>query len=185
MSRKRTQKQKRLLAAASTAGATPAPVATPRPQPIAAGRRAPVAPLESILAATWFLPAVLGLAALLRVANVLFLRGTPFVDDLQLDHRYYDEWARRIVHGDWAGGTGPFWVDPLYAYFLALLYAIFGHSLLVARLAQAGLGVATCGLAARLGQRVSGSAAVGNLAALLIALFIPAVYYDGTLEKTT
>ncbi|HLY39487.1 MAG TPA: glycosyltransferase family 39 protein [Candidatus Binatia bacterium] len=182
MSRKRTQKQKRLLAAASAAPATPAPV----PQPVTATRRAPVAPrLESILTATWFLPTVLGLAALLRVANVLLLRGTPFVDDLQLDHRYYDEWARRIVHGDWAGGTGPFWVDPLYAYFLALLYAIFGRSLLLVRLVQAGLGVATCGLAARLGQRVSGSAAVGNLAALLIAIFIPAVYYDGTLEKTT
>ena len=186
MSRKRTQKQKRLLAAAPTARATPAPIAPPRPTPVTASRRAPIAAhLESILTATWFLPTVLGLAALLRVANVLFLRGTPFVDDLQLDHRYYDEWARRIVHGDWAGGTGPFWVDPLYAYFLALLYAIFGRSLLLVRLVQAGLGVVTCGLAARLGRRVSGSAAVGNLAALLIALFIPAVYYDATLEKTT
>src|SRR5947207_609997 len=109
MSRKRTQKQKRLLAAAPTA---PAPIAAPRPQPVAATRHAPAAArLESILTATWFLPTVLGLAALLRVANVLLLRGTPFVDDLQLDHRYYDEWARRIVHGDLAGGTGPFWVD--------------------------------------------------------------------------
>ena len=50
---------------------------------------------------------------------------------------------------------------------------------------QCVLGVVTCYLAALLGRRIAGSVAVGNLAALLIGLFIPAVYYDGTLEKTT
>src|SRR5262249_3878318 len=103
----------------------------------------------------------------------------------QLDHRYYDEWAQRILAGDWSGGTRPFWVDPLYAYFLAGLYAVFGRSLVVVRIVQAALGVWTCPLAGLLGRRVSGSVALGTLPALLIAVFVPAVYYDGTLEKTT
>jgi 4-amino-4-deoxy-L-arabinose transferase-like glycosyltransferase len=172
MGRKSKLKQQRKQTAAAT---------------VARPARPPSAPstLDRLLVAPWVLPSILVLAAVLRVANIMFLRGTPFVDDLQLDHRYYDEWAQRILAGDWSGGTRPFWVDPLYAYFLAGLYAVFGRSLVVVRIVQAVLGVWTCHLAGLLGRRVSGSFAVGNLSALLIAVFVPAVYYDGTLEKTT
>lgn len=141
--------------------------------------------LARTLASPWFLLAALALAAAFRLANFAFLRGTPFVDKLQLDHLYYDAWAQRILAGDWAGGGGAFWADPLYAYFLAGLYAMAGHSLVFVRLVQCGLGVATTYLTAQLGYRVSGSAAVGNLAALLTAVFVPAIYYDATIEKTS
>ena len=177
MSRKRKRKEKQ--------EAPPAPVrrgATPA-QP---GRSGAVgSAVDRILVARWVLPSILVLSGVLRLANIAFLRGTPFVDELQLDHAYYDEWAQRIAGGDWTGGKGPFWVDPLYAYFLAGLYAVFGRSLVLVRVVQAFFGVATCYLAALLGRRISGSAAVGTLTALLIGLFIPAVYYDGTLEKTS
>ena len=177
MSRKSKRKQRQDgPRAAPPTGAKPAP----------AGRGETLgAALDRALVAPWFLPSILVVAGILRLANVGFLRGTPFVDELQLDHAYYDEWAQGIARGDWAGGKGPFWVDPLYAYFLAGLYAVFGRSLLLVRVIQCVLGVVTCCLAALLGRRIAGSVAVGNLAALLIGLFIPAVYYDGTLEKTT
>ena len=176
MSRKRKR-------TSSQQGPPPAPRGA---KPTPAQRKA-VGPsaLERILVAPWFLPSVLVVSAILRLANVLYLRGTPFVDELQLDHAYYDEWAQRIAHGEWLGGKGPFWVDPLYAYFLAALYGVFGRSLMLVRVVQCGLGVTTSWLAALLGRRISRSVAVGNLTALLIGVFIPAVYYDGTVEKTT
>ena len=153
--------------------------ATTGPPPAAA----PAGAFERVLAAPWFLPATLGLAAVLRLAHVLSLRGTPFFDTLTLDPRAYDEWAVRIAAGDWRG-PGAFFVDPLYAYVLGVLYAVFGRSLLLVRVLQAGLGVATCALTARLGRRALGSPALGNLAGLVMALYVPAVHYDATVEKT-
>ena len=136
-----------------------------------------------VVASPWFLVAVLALAAALRVTHVFALRKTPFFNHLQLDHRAYDEWAWEIARGDWLG-TKVFFVDPLYAYFLGGLYALFGHDLLAARLSQAVLGVGTCALCAVLGRRVLGSAALGNLAALIVALFVPAIFYEAAIEKT-
>ncbi len=137
-----------------------------------------------VLEARWFLPAVLTAAVVLRIAHLAALRSSPFYATLQLDHQAYDEWGLRIAQGDWIG-QGVFFVDPLYAYFLGVLYAVFGHSLLAVRIVQLVLAVATCWLTARIGSRVLGSRALGNVAALLVAFFIPAVHYEATIEKTT
>lgn len=127
---------------------------------------------------------MLGLAALLRLLHLAAISGSSFDTGLQLDHRAYDEWGQRIAAGEWIG-AGPFFVDPLYAYLLGALYAVLGHSLLVVRLVQLALGVATCWLAARIARRAWGDTAVATLAALLVALFIPAVHYESAIEKTT
>lgn len=139
--------------------------------------------LEPILGATWVLPAVLAAGALLRSGNLLALAGSPYWTMLQLDHRAYDDWGLRIAQGEWLGRE-VFFVDPLYAYFLGGLYAIFGHSLVLVRVVQMLLGLATCWLAARIGRRVFDSSALGNLAALLVAFYIPAVHYESAIEKT-
>lgn len=153
---------------------TPPPAAAPRAQ----------GPLfERLFAAPWSLPAVLVLAAALRLAHLAAIANSPFAVALQLDHRAYDAWAQRIAGGQLIG-AGPFFVDPLYAYVLGFVYALFGRSLLVVRLLQVGLGVATCWLAARIARRAWGDAALATLAALLVALFIPAVHYESAIEKT-
>ena len=126
---------------------------------------------------------MLGLAAALRLLHLVAISNSPFADALQLDHRAYDEWGQRIAAGHLIG-DGPFFVDPLYAYALGFVYALCGHSLLLVRLIQVGLGVATCWLAARLARRTYGDAALATLAALLMAIFIPAVHYESAIEKT-
>ncbi|HSP97381.1 MAG TPA: glycosyltransferase family 39 protein, partial [Candidatus Dormibacteraeota bacterium] len=154
----------------------------PAPAPTAV-RAASGALFERLLASPWSLPAVLGLAAALRLLHLLTISHSPFADALQLDHRAYDEWGQRIAAGHLVGG-GPFFVDPLYAYVLGGVYAIFGRSLLLVRLLQVGLGVATCWLTARIARRAYGDAALATLAALLMAIFIPAVHYESAIEKT-
>lgn len=139
--------------------------------------------IDELLASRGFLLAVLALAAALRVAHVLALRGTPFFTTLQLDHQAYDEWARRIARGVTLRDR-PFFVDPLYAYVLGGIYAVAGRDLLVVRLVQAALGVATCALTARLGRRVLGSAALANVAALLVAIYVPEIHHEAAIEKT-
>jgi len=128
------------------------------------------------------LPAILVVAAIFRLWHVMALAKTPFFDHLGLDCLVYDEWGQRIAAGDWMGSR-IFYQDPLYPYFLGVIYAIFGRHLMLVYLIQVGFGVATCWLTALLGKRVFGVAA-GNLAALMAAVFAPAIFYEVQIEKT-
>jgi hypothetical protein len=126
---------------------------------------------------------VLLLAAVLRVGHVFALRCLPLFDGLMLDSRTYDEWAQQIAAGNWLGGDGAFYQDPLYPYVLAVIYRCAGHDLLVVRLFQAALGVVTCWLVWLIGCRVGGRG-VGVTAALLLALYRPLIFEGGEIEKT-
>jgi tetratricopeptide (TPR) repeat protein len=139
--------------------------------------------LESLAHAPWLLPAVLGLAVVLRAAHLLALQHSPFAISLVLDARYYDAWAREIAAGG-VIGKAPAWVDPLYAYVLGALYAVGGHDLLLARIANMVFGLATVYLVARLAERVWQSRAAALLAALMALLCVPTLYYEGQTEKT-
>ncbi len=130
-----------------------------------------------------FLAATLSLAVSLRVAHILALRRLPLFDGLIIDSWVYDDVAQRIAAGNWMGGERAFYHDPLYSYFLAGMYLLFGRDLLLVRLVQAALGVATCGLIAVIGRRTAGSA-VGNLAAFFFAIYKPAIFNEGEFEKT-
>ncbi len=100
-------------------------------------------------------------------------------DHLTMDPKMHDLWARQIVSGQGLGET-PFFRAPLYYYFLAMLYKVFGSNLLVGRLAGCVLGAATCVLVALLGQVVSGRK-TGILAGLIWVIYWPVIYFDGEL----
>ncbi len=76
-----------------------------------------------------------------------------------------------------------FFVDPLYPYFLGVVYTFVGHDLLVVRLIQTLIGVATVWLVADVGRRLAGRA-VGNAAALLYAVYPPVIFNEAEIEKT-
>lgn len=135
-----------------------------------------------LLEQRWFVPAVLLVGGLLRLGHVFAIRSALWLQHLQLDHRIYDEWGQRIAAGDWVGSQAYF-VDPLYAYFLGVIYWLAGHRPIVVLVVQALLGVGTCWLTGLLGRRVFGPR-YGNLACLLMALFAPAIYYEALIEKT-
>ena len=143
----------------------------------------PVDRILRVLGSPGFLCATLVLAAALRVWHVLSMRQLPLFDQLILDSEFYDAWARRLSAGDWLDGNRPYFFDPLYPYFLAGLYRVLGRDLLLARLVNVGLGVATVGVLAVIGRRVGG-AVLGNLAALLYALYRPAIFEEAEIEKT-
>jgi tetratricopeptide (TPR) repeat protein len=130
----------------------------------------------------WCLPVVLLVGALLRLGHVVAIRDAIWLRHLLLDHRVYDEWGQRIAAGDWVGSQAYF-VDPLYAYFLGVVYAIAGHRPLVVLVIQAGLGVGTCYLTCLLGRRVFGPR-IGILAGLVMALYAPAIFGEALIEKT-
>ena len=128
------------------------------------------------------LAATFAAGLILRFGHLARVRGAPFFERLYLDPLYYDEWGRRIASGDILGDA-VFFQDPLYPYFLGLLYALFGHRHLVVLSIQAVLGSMVAPmvfLAAR--RHLRRTAAV--VASALAAVYLPSVYYDGLVLKT-
>ena len=119
------------------------------------------------------------LAAGLRVAYTLASRKSPFFDHLDLDTKFYDSWARRIAAGDWVGHE-VFFMGPLYPYFLAVIYKVFGPSLVAAKLVQGLVGGLTAGFTYYLGKECFGVAA-GLLAGILAAVYVPFIFTDSLL----
>lgn len=139
----------------------------------------------SVLEHAWRPEAVVFAVALaVRLLYLGFLSTTPLFDILVGDAERYDQWARAIAGGDWMSrAEGVFYQAPLYPYLLALVFAVTGHSLWAVRVLQAALGAAACALLARAGRRAY-SPAAGMVAGLGLAVWAPALFYDGLLQKS-
>lgn len=124
------------------------------------------------------------LAVALRLGLLAATSGSPFAESLALDSHLYSAMADAILAGDSPSATA-FFVDPLYAYFLAAVYLVTGHSLLWVRLLQIVMGGISCLLAAWLGRELGGDRRVGILAGVGTAAYPLLIYYDLQVLKTS
>jgi len=129
------------------------------------------------------LAAVTALALIVRVAYQAELAGSPLLSGLMGDSRVYDAWAQQIANGRWLG-TEVFYQTPLYPYGLAIIFKAAGHDLGVVRLIQAILGAASCALLGLAGRRFFSTGA-GLIAALLLAVYPSAFFFDGLIQKSS
>jgi tetratricopeptide (TPR) repeat protein len=106
---------------------------------------------------------------------------SPFFWVPELDSLYDDLAARAITAGH--PGHEAFFRAPLYSYFLAAIYRVFGHSFWAARLTQAAVGSASVVLLYRLGASLF-RPSVAVVAAASMALYGPLVFADGELHTT-
>jgi Tfp pilus assembly protein PilF/4-amino-4-deoxy-L-arabinose transferase-like glycosyltransferase len=130
----------------------------------------------------WLAAVIFLIALIVRLTHVWQIRRSPFFTVLMGDARAYDEWAQQIAHGDWIGHE-VFYQAPLYPYFLGLIYTIAGHSLLTVRVCQAIIGSVSCALLGFAAHQVF-SRPVGLIAGLFLALYAPAIFFDGLLQKS-
>ena len=126
---------------------------------------------------------IFALALAIRLVHVWQLRSAPFFDLAMGDAQSYHAWGLEIAAGDWLGRE-TFYQAPLYPYFLGLVYTFFGPSLLAVRLSQVVLGAASCALLAVAGRRLF-SPAAGIAAGLMLAVYPPALFFDGLIQKTS
>jgi tetratricopeptide (TPR) repeat protein len=126
--------------------------------------------------------AIFALALAVRLIHVWQIRRAPFFTVLMGDARAYDEWAQQIARGEWFGHE-VFYQAPLYPYFLGTLYRIAGRDLLVVRLCQAIIGSLACVLLGLAASRLF-SRQAGVIAGLGLALYAPAIFFDGLLQKS-
>lgn len=125
--------------------------------------------------------AVFLLALAARAVHVAAIGHAPFARLLIGDARAYDQWAASIAAGRWIGAT-TFYQAPLYPYALAVLYKTVGRDPMTIRWAQALLGALACVLLAAAGKRFF-SERVGVAAGVLLAVYPPAVFFDGLVQK--
>ena len=127
--------------------------------------------------------AVFGLALVVRLAYVSSIRGTALTDVLLIDSETYDRLARLILAGKFHGEE-VYAMNPLYPYFLALVYAVSGASRFAVLIAQAVLDAGSCAMIAWLGWTFLGRA-TGVLAGLAAVFYGPLVFYCGALLTPT
>ncbi len=94
------------------------------------------------------------------------------------DAFFFNNWAQDIIsRGAWLGGDSVFFIGPLYAYFLAVIYAVIGPQLAVIRLVHIVLEVGSAlfiyGFARRaLGERPA------KVAGAIWVFYLPAVFFS-------
>lgn len=125
---------------------------------------------------------VFALALAIRLVYFFQARDSPFFDTLLGDAQAYDAWAIEIGRDFW--GKEPFFQAPLYPYFLAAIYRVFGHDPDAVRMIQALLGSGACVLLAEAGRSFF-SERVGLLAGVLLACYAPALFFEGILQKAS
>ena len=124
---------------------------------------------------------------LARLIVLVRLTESPFLLPAQGDMHFYNEWALRILRGEFTDYHA-FYGLPLYPYLLAAIYKLFGYSPFVPGLVQACLEGGTATLIFLIAGRVFGDGlrrgwnsrgnVIGLLAAAGWALFLPAQAYS-------
>ncbi len=126
--------------------------------------------------------ALFACAAALRLIHVATVLDSPFFTHLALDPLAYDEWGMRIAAGSWLGDR-IFYQDPLYPYFLGVLYTLLGHAYTKVVVVQALLGSLVPPLVYA-AARTSIGRGRALTAAVLALLYAPAIYYEALILKS-
>lgn len=129
-------------------------------------------------------PAILGvtlLAFALRAIYLVRAWPNPALQLPLIDARAYRDRGLEIAGGDWVG-TGVYYLDPLYPYFLALVYSVVPPNTVYVLLAQGLLDSASVAVLMLIARRVFDDRAAlvaGGIAATYKLFF----FYDGLLLK--
>jgi tetratricopeptide (TPR) repeat protein len=131
---------------------------------------------------TWTLLAItIFIALFLRLSFVSTASNIPF--NFLSDSSLYFSWAKHIVSGK--DFIDVYQQSPLYPFFLALFFIVFGTSIKLALIVQGILGAISCFLVFWLSISIFKNQWVGIVAAFLMAIYGPAIFYSGMLLMAT
>lgn len=131
--------------------------------------------------------AIFILALALRLVYIKQLSHTYFFAPFQggFDDYIFDNWAKEIVKGNWLGDRAIYiYRMPLYAYFLAFIYYLVGHSYWAVYVIQSLIGAGICVIVFWIGKLLA-NRTVGLIAGLLNAAYAYFLYYNGMLVGET
>jgi len=134
---------------------------------------------KSVQKEAYFIIGIFIFAFAVRFIYLSQMKSSPLFDTPTMDAEYHDQWAQTILRGE-DFTEGVFFRAPLYPYFLALLYKIFGHNYSMARLIQFLIGSLSCVLVYLLGKKVFNKR-TARIAGLLASLYGVLIYFEGGL----
>lgn len=137
---------------------------------------------------------VFAFAFLIRLVALTRLTSSPFLFPSGGDMYFYDDWAKRILQGQFTDHFA-FYGLPLYAYLLAFLYKLVGYSPFLPAFLQACLDAGTATLLYKIAVRIFRApnesersdiraSVIGVFAAAGWAFFVPAQAYSVVLMPT-
>ncbi len=118
-----------------------------------------------------------------RLVYLLQVKDLPFYYHPVLDAGFFHRWAAFRQQVSWVDQAVPF-REPLYAYFLGLVYSVLRESMNLVRVIQCILGAATALLVYLTGRKIYGLAA-GIVGGILFALAGPALFFASELNEVT
>lgn len=131
----------------------------------------------------YFIIIIIIAGVIIRFSYIIFIGNKK----PRLDAAGYDNIAWNVAqYGEFSSikGQPTFRRAPVYPIFLALIYKVFGHNLLIARIFQGLLGLLTCWIIFKLGLLLYNYKT--SMLAALCALFYPFfIYYTGMLLLET
>jgi tetratricopeptide (TPR) repeat protein len=131
----------------------------------------------------WGPAAILVLALAFRVTYLCEIKDLGFFRQAVSDGAVYEQRAAGIAEGDWLG-PADFVHAPLYAYVLGAVRWLAGSGPWAPRCLQILLGAASCVLLYSACRRFFDSRAA-IVAGLLLAIYPPAIFFDGLIQKTS
>ena len=124
-----------------------------------------------------------GILVIVRVVYLYEYHLLPDWTQLTVDNYYHLHWAESIASGNVLGDT-TYFRAPFYVYCLAVLFASFGSSVLIARLFGIVAGLTAVLVTYHLGRRVF-THRTGLMAAYIVGLMPMTIYFEAELLLDT
>lgn len=122
--------------------------------------------------------AILLLAGFIRIIYLFEIRPTPLFQFLAADTGSFERFALEILNGEFLSPE-TIYFNPLYPFFLALIYWIFGHCLFAVVIFQALLDTSICFILYCICWKIFRNRVVGLIAAVVYAGYGLAIFYTG------
>ncbi len=119
-------------------------------------------------------------ALAVRIVYLASFRSSPYFSIPIVDAEWHDAWAWGWAQGTWSMSGQAFFRAPLYPFWLSLIYRVFGHDLLAARVIQSVLGAGAAAALTGCGWRTGGRSTALWTGAIA-SLYGPLVFFDGEL----
>ena len=108
------------------------------------------------------------LSLVLRLIYLYQLKSTPIFGFFTVDSEYYDKFALKILAGNLTFKE-TIYLNPLYPFFLALIYRIFGHNFVAVGIIQAIIDSLSCIFLYLISIKIFKKKSIGLLASFIYA----------------
>ncbi|MCX5686934.1 MAG: tetratricopeptide repeat protein [Candidatus Omnitrophica bacterium] len=124
----------------------------------------------------WLFLGILILSFSIRIIYLDQIKSTPVFGFYSADSQYHDKFAREILEGNLAF-KDTIYVNPYYSFILALIYKLFGHSVIAVGLCQIIIDTVTGIFLYLICVKIFNKKAIGLLAFFIYACYGISIFY--------